>query len=201
MRTLARLARSPQPPSAGVALLIGQVISRLVDGPRPFVGAPEPCVHLFAPQRPTPRFPSDHTDGRASRSRRRSCCATALWGALTMAAAALLGDSRVVIGVHYPLRHHDGRRPVARAEPRGRRALRLPARHAGDPRGRRPQAPTLAGSAGDHIHGQVAVGFIICGVTAYLSVRFLVRYFETKRLTPFAIYSLIVGLISVVHFA
>ena len=61
--------------------------------------------------------------------------------------------------------------------------------------------PTLAGSAGDHIHGQVAVGFVICGVTAYISVRFLVRYFETRTLTPFAIYSLIVGLVSILHFA
>ncbi len=61
--------------------------------------------------------------------------------------------------------------------------------------------PSLAGSAGDHIHGQVAVGFVITGVTAYLSVRFLVRYFETRTLTPFAIYSLIVGLISIAHFA
>ncbi len=61
--------------------------------------------------------------------------------------------------------------------------------------------PALAGSAGDHIHGQVAVGFIICGITAYLSIRFLVRYFETRTLTPFAVYSLIVGLASVVHFA
>jgi undecaprenyl-diphosphatase len=60
--------------------------------------------------------------------------------------------------------------------------------------------PTLFGSAGDHIHGQAAVGFVICGVTAYISVRYLVRYFETKRLTPFAIYSLVVGLISFVHF-
>ena len=61
--------------------------------------------------------------------------------------------------------------------------------------------PTLAGSAGDHIHGQVAVGFVICGITAYISIRFLVRYFETRTLTPFAIYSLIVGLASVLHFA
>jgi undecaprenyl-diphosphatase len=60
--------------------------------------------------------------------------------------------------------------------------------------------PTLFGSAGDHIHGQAAVGFVICGITAYISVRWLVRYFETKRLTPFAIYSLAVGLVSFVHF-
>jgi undecaprenyl-diphosphatase len=61
--------------------------------------------------------------------------------------------------------------------------------------------PSLAGSAGDHIHGQVAVGSVICGITAYLSVRFLVRYFETRKLTPFAVYCLVAGLASVVHFA
>jgi undecaprenyl-diphosphatase len=61
--------------------------------------------------------------------------------------------------------------------------------------------PTLAGSAGDHIHGQVAVGVVVCGITAYLSVRFLVRYFETRTLTPFAIYSLVVGAVSIAHFA
>ena len=61
--------------------------------------------------------------------------------------------------------------------------------------------PSLAGSAGEHIRGQVAVGSVICGITAYLSVRFLVRYFETRKLTPFAIYCLIAGLVSVAHFA
>jgi undecaprenyl-diphosphatase len=60
--------------------------------------------------------------------------------------------------------------------------------------------PTLAGSAGDHIHGQVVVGVVITGITAYLSVRFLVRYFETRTLTPFAIYSLVVGAVSIAHF-
>src|SRR5204862_69812 len=54
--------------------------------------------------------------------------------------------------------------------------------------------------AGERIHGQAAVGFVVCGVVAYISVRWLVRYFETNRLTPFAIYSLVVGLISFVHF-
>jgi undecaprenyl-diphosphatase len=60
--------------------------------------------------------------------------------------------------------------------------------------------PSLAGSAGAHIHGQVMVGFLVCAITAYLSVRFLVRYFETKKLTPFAIYSLVVGAASILRF-
>jgi undecaprenyl-diphosphatase len=63
------------------------------------------------------------------------------------------------------------------------------------------KVPTLFGHAGDHIHGQVAVGFVVTGVTAYLSVRFLVRYFERHTLTPFAIYCLVVGAVSFVRFA
>jgi undecaprenyl-diphosphatase len=61
--------------------------------------------------------------------------------------------------------------------------------------------PSLAGHAGDHIHGQILVGSVICGITAYFTVRFLVRYFETRTLTPFAIYSLIAGAASLVRFA
>jgi undecaprenyl-diphosphatase len=60
--------------------------------------------------------------------------------------------------------------------------------------------PSLAGHAGDHIHGQVAVGFVLTGVTAYISIRYLVRYFETRTLKPFAIYSLAVGFASIVRF-
>jgi undecaprenyl-diphosphatase len=61
--------------------------------------------------------------------------------------------------------------------------------------------PTLFGHAGDHIHGQVAVGFVLTGVTAYLSVRFLVRYFERHTLQPFAIYCLVAGAASLIRFA
>jgi undecaprenyl-diphosphatase len=63
------------------------------------------------------------------------------------------------------------------------------------------KVPTLFGHAGDHIHGQVAVGFVLTGVTAYLSVRFLVRYFERHTLRPFAIYCLIAGAASLIRFA
>ena len=61
--------------------------------------------------------------------------------------------------------------------------------------------PSLAGSAGAHIHGQVVVGALLAGVSAYVSVRWLTRYFETRTLTPFAIYSLVFGGICVVVFA
>ena len=61
--------------------------------------------------------------------------------------------------------------------------------------------PSLAGSAGAHIHGQVVVGVIVAGIAAYLSVRFLMRYFQTRTLTPFAIYCLIFGAASFFRFA
>lgn len=60
--------------------------------------------------------------------------------------------------------------------------------------------PSLAGDAGAHIRGQVAVGVIVCGVAAYLSVKFLVRWFETRTLMPFAVYSVVVGGVSLAHF-
>jgi undecaprenyl-diphosphatase len=62
------------------------------------------------------------------------------------------------------------------------------------------KVPSLAGPAGAHIHGQVVVGFIICGIAAYASVRFLVRWFQTRTLTPFAIYCLVFGILSIFRF-
>src|SRR5258708_447602 len=61
--------------------------------------------------------------------------------------------------------------------------------------------PSLAGTAGAHIHGQILLGVIVTAVTAYLSVRFLVRWFQTRTLTPFAIYCLIFGAASILRFA
>ncbi len=57
----------------------------------------------------------------------------------------------------------------------------------------------LFGPLGDGIRGQVLVGSILSGVGAYLSVRFLMKYFQTRTLTPFAIYCLVVGLGSTIY--
>jgi undecaprenyl-diphosphatase len=54
--------------------------------------------------------------------------------------------------------------------------------------------PDLLGSNGDHVRGQVLVGSLAAGLAAYASIRFLTRYFETRTLTPFAIYSLVFGI-------
>jgi undecaprenyl-diphosphatase len=61
--------------------------------------------------------------------------------------------------------------------------------------------PSLAGSAGAHIHGQVVVGFIVAGLSAYAAIRFLTRYFSTRTLTPFALYCLAAGAFCVARFA
>jgi undecaprenyl-diphosphatase len=61
------------------------------------------------------------------------------------------------------------------------------------------KAPDLTGPLGDGIHGQILVGSILAGIGAYVSVRFLVRYFQTRTLTPFAIYCVVVGLGSIVY--
>lgn len=61
--------------------------------------------------------------------------------------------------------------------------------------------PSLAGPAGAHIHGQVIVGAIVAAIAAYASVKWLTKYFETRTLTPFAIYCAIAGAISIIHFA
>jgi undecaprenyl-diphosphatase len=60
------------------------------------------------------------------------------------------------------------------------------------------KVPDLFGPLGAGIHGQVLIGSLASGVGAYLSVRFLTRYFETRTLTPFAIYCAAAGLISLV---
>ncbi len=61
--------------------------------------------------------------------------------------------------------------------------------------------PSLAGAQGAHIRGQVIVGMLVAGAAAYLSLRFLVRYFQTRTLTPFAIYSLVAGAACTLRFA
>ncbi|HEX3593252.1 MAG TPA: undecaprenyl-diphosphate phosphatase [Pseudonocardiaceae bacterium] len=53
--------------------------------------------------------------------------------------------------------------------------------------------PELFGPVGAGIGGQVLAGSIASFISAYLAVRFLTRYFETRTLTPFAIYCVLAG--------
>lgn len=62
--------------------------------------------------------------------------------------------------------------------------------------------PELFGSEGNGVRGPALVAALCAAVTAYVSVRFLVRYFETNRLTPFAVYCVAAGIVySVVLYA
>ncbi|PZS40307.1 MAG: undecaprenyl-diphosphate phosphatase [Pseudonocardiales bacterium] len=58
--------------------------------------------------------------------------------------------------------------------------------------------PDLVGPLGAGIHGPIIAGSIASFVSAYLAVRFLTRYFETRTLTPFAVYCLLFGSASLI---
>ena len=58
--------------------------------------------------------------------------------------------------------------------------------------------PDLFGPLGEGIHGQVLAGSVASFVAAYLAVRYLTRYFETRTLPPFAIYCTVAGIASLV---
>ncbi|HEX3389195.1 MAG TPA: undecaprenyl-diphosphate phosphatase, partial [Streptosporangiaceae bacterium] len=52
---------------------------------------------------------------------------------------------------------------------------------------------------GHGIYGQILAGSILSGVGAYVSVRYLIRYFQTRTLTPFAIYCVLAGVACVIY--
>jgi undecaprenyl-diphosphatase len=53
--------------------------------------------------------------------------------------------------------------------------------------------PDLFGPDGAGVRGPALAGALCAGVAAWASVKFLMRYFETNRLTPFAVYCLLAG--------
>lgn len=61
--------------------------------------------------------------------------------------------------------------------------------------------PDLFGPLGNGIRGQVLFGSVLSGIGAYLSVRFLTRYFTTRTLTPFALYCLVFGAACLIRFS
>lgn len=61
--------------------------------------------------------------------------------------------------------------------------------------------PDLLGHLGNGIRGQAAVACLVAAVTAVFTVAFLMRYFKTKTLIPFAIYCLLFGLSMVIYTA
>ena len=61
--------------------------------------------------------------------------------------------------------------------------------------------PDLLGSAGDGVRGQAVVGALAAALTTYVAVKFLLRFFETNRLTPFGIYCIAMGAFCTLVFA
>ncbi len=59
--------------------------------------------------------------------------------------------------------------------------------------------PDMLGHLGNGIRGQALVACAVAAVTAVFTVRFLVGYFKTKTLTPFAVYCLVFGLAMVIY--
>ena len=62
------------------------------------------------------------------------------------------------------------------------------------------KVPDLLGSLGNGIRGQVVAGSIAAVIGSLLAIAFLSRYFKTRTLMPFAIYSLLFGFASLIRF-
>jgi len=61
--------------------------------------------------------------------------------------------------------------------------------------------PELLGPEGDGVRGPALVGALCAGLTTFFAVKFLLRFFETNRLTPFGIYCLAAGIVCSLVFA
>jgi undecaprenyl-diphosphatase len=58
--------------------------------------------------------------------------------------------------------------------------------------------PDLFGPLGSGIGGQILAGSAASFASAYLAVRFLTNYFHTRTLTPFAVYCVLFGAVSMI---
>src|SRR3984893_18394650 len=61
--------------------------------------------------------------------------------------------------------------------------------------------PELFGSAGNGVRGPALVAGLCAAATTFFAVKFLLRFFETNRLTPFGIYCVGFGVICTLVFA
>ncbi len=150
-------------------------------------GAAVPAIPLGAATEP-----GDIADESNARIARRRIAETTLIGSAQIL-ALLPGISRsgvtMAAGLRRGLSHEDAARfsfllatPVILAAG----ALKL---------------PDLTGPMGNGIGGQVLLGSLASAVGAYAAVRWLTRYFQTRTLTPFAIYCVVAGLASLVYLA
>jgi undecaprenyl-diphosphatase len=63
------------------------------------------------------------------------------------------------------------------------------------------KVPELFGSEGNGVRGPALVAALCAAATTYFAVKFLLKYFETNRLTPFGIYCIIAGTALTIGFA
>ena len=61
--------------------------------------------------------------------------------------------------------------------------------------------PELLGSEGNGVRGPAFVAALCAALTTIFAVKFLLRYFETNRLTPFGIYCMAAGVVCTIVFA
>jgi undecaprenyl-diphosphatase len=63
------------------------------------------------------------------------------------------------------------------------------------------KVPELLGSQGNGVRGPALVAGLCAAVTTFLAVKFLLRYFQTSRLTPFGVYCIALGTVCTLVFA
>jgi undecaprenyl-diphosphatase len=63
------------------------------------------------------------------------------------------------------------------------------------------KVPELFGSQGNGVRGPALVAGLCAAATTYVAVKFLLRYFQTKRLTPFGVYCIGLGVSCTLVFA
>jgi undecaprenyl-diphosphatase len=61
--------------------------------------------------------------------------------------------------------------------------------------------PELFGSEGDGVRGPALVAGLCAAVTTFFAVKFLLRFFQTNRLTPFGVYCIGLGVVCTLVFA
>ncbi len=86
--------------AAALAIVANQAISHLWERPRPFVAHPA-FTHLLSAPSPDPSFPSDHA-AAAFAIAFAILAFSRVAGIWFLAAATLIGLSRVALGLHYP---------------------------------------------------------------------------------------------------
>jgi len=63
------------------------------------------------------------------------------------------------------------------------------------------KVPELFGSQGNGVRGPALVAGLCAAATTFVAVKFLLRYFQTKRLTPFGVYCIVLGVSCTLVFA